>query len=430
MHYIFSEEWAELARNFVMLFSATGITTGMKIEFVLGACVLLWYVLYATKSIAKAVLAVLGSYAVMFFWGSLPSVWKIVHDLFSPESGALSISQFFLTSEATSVVAQNFLHPMTQVPYFRGAEVFFNVAVSHLYYVLIFILVAVYFFVRRRETFFAVLKNSRQFRAAHYYLMIGLGLVAGLKLVSSPIAWNWLDIASLTVLLLAYFCARAYAGGVDDIHDLAIDKISNPERPLPAGLLAEGDIRNVNLFFLGFALLGGFLAGQYALFTIVAALFMSHIYSVPPVRLKNYPFIATFLIAASSLAAFAAGFYFAIPDKATTVMPVAYILLIIFGLTLGENVKDIKDIEGDRKEGVYTLPVIFGEKNGKRIVGALAAAAFLLVPLLLRLEAMLVPSILAGAGIYFLVNRKHYSERPIFLVASAYASFAAWTMFS
>ncbi|OGY99778.1 MAG: hypothetical protein A2945_02165 [Candidatus Liptonbacteria bacterium RIFCSPLOWO2_01_FULL_52_25] len=427
MHYIFAEGM-ELARNFVMPFSAAGITTGMKIEFVLGACVLLWYITYATRSVGKAVCAVLGSYAISFFWGSLPSIWKSVHGFFSPDGGALSISQFFVESEATSVVARNFLHPTTQVPYFRGTEIFFNVAVSHLYYILIFALTAIYFFVRHRAMFLAVLKNSRQFRAAHYYLMIGLGLFAGLKIVPSLIAWNWLDVASLAVLFIAYACARSYAGGVNDIEDLEADRISNPARSLPSGLLDARDLKNANIFFLLWALLGGFLAGQYALFTIVAALFMSHIYSVPPLRLKNYPLIATFLIAGSSFAAFAAGFYFAISDKTTIVMPVSYIALILAGLTLGENVKDIKDIDGDRKAGVFTLPVIFGEKNGKRIVGGMAAAAFLLVPLVLRIEVMLIPSILAGAGVYFLVNRRRYSERPIFLLASFYAAYAVWAV--
>jgi homogentisate phytyltransferase / homogentisate geranylgeranyltransferase len=428
MHYI-SADSGGLLRNFIMPASISGITTGMKVEFFLGACLLLWYVLYATKSVAKAVFAVLGSYAILFLWGALPSVWKIIHDLFSSGSGALAVSQFFITSEAASVVVKNFLHPTIQLSYFRGAEVFFDVAVSQLYYILIFVLVAAYFFVRNREKFFATLKNARQFRAAHYYLMVGLGLAAGLKIATAWISWNWLDITSLIVLFLAYGCARMYAGGVNDIEDLEIDKVSNPGRPLPSHLLTVDDIKNTNLFFLLWALLGGFLAGHYVFFTIIVALFVSHAYSVPPLRLKSYPLIATFLIALASLAAFAAGFYFVSLDKTTKALPVAYIALILVGLTLGENVKDIKDIEGDRKEDVYTFPVVFGEKNGKRIVGALAAAAFLLVPLLLQVEAMLVPSILAGVGIYFLVNRKRYSERPIFLLGSAYAALAIWILF-
>ncbi len=428
MHYI-SADGGGLARDFLMPFSVSGITTGMKTEFLLGACLLLWYVLYATKSVIRAMFAVLGSYVILFFWGALPSIWKLLHDFFSSGNGALSVSQFFITSEASSVIVRNFLHPTIQLSYFRGAEVFFDVAISQLYYILIFVLVAAYFFVRHRAKFFAVLKNTRQFRAAHYYLMVGLGILAGLRMLSAWIAWNWIDITSLIVLLLAYFCARAYAGGVNDIEDLEIDKVSNPGRALPLRLLTVDDIRSTNLFFLLWALLGGFLAGHYMFFTIIVALFASHIYSVPPLRLKNYPFIATFLIALSSLAAFAAGFYFAVPDKTTKALPVAYIVLILLGLTLGENVKDVKDVAGDKKAGAYTLPVIFGEKIGKRIVGVLVAIAFLLVPLMLRASALFVPSLLAGVGAYILVNRKKYSERPIFLVGSVYAAFAIWMMF-
>ncbi len=431
MHYIFADG-AGLLKNFLLFFTPSpisGITLGMKVEIYLGLCGLFLYVIYSTRSAAKALFSAFGAYVIMFFWGSLPSLWKLFYDLFSPASRALSLGQFFITSEATSVISRNFLHPTVQLSYIRGAEVFFNVAISELYYVLIFFLVATYFFVRNPEKFSAILKSSRQYRAAHYYVMIGIGLLVGSKVAPAWILWTWPDVASLIVLFLAYFCARAYAGGVNDIEDLEIDRISNPKRPLPSGLLAVSDIKNANLFFLSWALLGGFLVGQYALFTIIAALFMSYIYSVPPLRLKIYPFIATLLIALASFAAFVAGFYFMSPDKTAKALPIAYILLIILGLTLAENVKDVKDVEGDKKCGVYTLPVIFGEKIGKRIIGALVAASFLLVPLILNSAYLFIPSLVAGAGAYFLIDRKKYSEGPFFALCSLYAAVAIFVVF-
>ncbi|MDO8536640.1 MAG: UbiA family prenyltransferase [bacterium] len=431
LHYL-TADGAGLLKSFFLFFTQTpisGVTAGIRISVYLGLVALFLYMMYSTNSIKKAALAVFGSYAIMFFWGSLPSVWKLFIDLFSPEGVAMSVSQFFITSEAASVISRNFLHPTVQLSYFRGAEVFFNVALSSLYYIFIFFLVASYFFVRHREKFSAILKNSRQFRASHYYIMIGIGLLLGSKISPVWISWNWLDVVSLVVLFLAYFCARAYAGGVNDIEDLEIDRISNPHRPLPSGLLTVGDIKNTNLFFLAWALLGGFLVGEYALFTIVAALFASYVYSAPPLRLKAYPLIATFLIALASLAAFTAGFYFTSLDKTTRALPGAYILLIVLALTLGENAKDIKDVEGDKRSGIYTLPVIFGERMGKKIVGILAALAFLSVPIILPSTTLFVVSLCAGITVYFLVNRKEYSERPIFLLSFIYAAIAVPLVF-
>ncbi len=426
MHYIFADGRG-LLRSFFLFFTPaaiSGITPGMKIEFFLGLCAFFLYVLYSTRNAAKAVCAAIGSYAILFFWGSLPSLWKLFHDLFSSGGGALSMSQFFTVSETASVVSRNFLHPTVQLSYLRSVEIFFNVAISEIYYILIFFLVATYFFVRHGNAFSAILKNSRQFRAAHYYVMIGIGILLGLKAGPAWISWNWLDVVSLIVLFVSFGCARAYAGGVNDIEDLETDKISNSRRPLPLGLLTAHDIKDTNLFFLIWALLGGFLVGQYAFFAIVAALFISHIYSVPPLRLKNYPMIATFLIAVASFAAFAAGFYFASPDKTTRALPIAYMLLIIVGLTLGENVKDVKDIEGDKKSGAYTLPVIFGEATGKRIVGVLAVFSFLSVPLILGSVKLLPLSLVAGAAVYPLVDRKDYSELPVLLTLFLYTLIA------
>lgn len=425
-HYIFADG-ADLLKYFFAFFAPVaipGITPGMRIGMLAGGLIILLYVIYHTNSVAKGVLAAALTYAVSFFWGALPSFWKLIYGIFSPAARYMTVGQFFIASEASSVIPRNFLHPMLQLQSLRGLEVFFNVAMSQIYYILLFVLVAAYMFLRHREKFLGILQNSRQFRAAHYYLIIVIGIFVGLKSFHSAISWNWLDVTSLIVILLGAFCGRMYAGGVNDIEDLEIDRISNPDRPLPSGRITERDIRDANMFFFIWALLGGFLAGEYVLFAGIAGFFISHIYSVPPLRLRNYPIISTFLIALASFAAFASGFYFASPDKTTHALPASYIFLIIAGLTLGENAKDIKDIEGDRAAGAYTIPIIFGEKIGKRIVGIMLAAAFLLVPLILHWETVLLPSIVAAALSYLSVNRRPYKERDVLLVCSLYAAAA------
>jgi 4-hydroxybenzoate polyprenyltransferase len=425
-HYIFADG-AGLARNFFAFFTPAaipGMTPGMRIGILIGGFIMLLYVIYHTNSVLKGVFAAIAIYAISFFWGALPSFWKLIYGFFSPASRGLEVSQFFLESEAASVIPRNFLHPAIQFSYLRGIEVFFNVAMSQIYYILISIIIVAYMFLRYREKFLGIMRNSRQFRAAHYYFIIAAGIFVALKSFPSNISWNWLDITTLTILFLSVFCGRMYVGGVNDIHDVKIDKISNSNRPLPSGLISESDIKNANLFFFIWGFLGGFLAGDYVLFAGIATFFIAHIYSVPPLRLRNYPIIATFLIALASLAAFAAGFYFASPDKTTRALPTAYIALIVLGLTLGENVKDIKDVEGDSAAGAYTIPTIFGEKIGKRIVGVMLAAAFLLVPLLLHWEVMFLPSLAAAALSYLLINRKPYRECDVLLVCSIYAAAA------
>ncbi len=429
-HYIFLNA-SDLAREFFLFFtpfSMAGITPGLRIGAFLSLCILFVYVLYKTKNVFKAAAAAIGGYSIGFFWGALPSFWKLFYDFWAAGSRDLGVSQFFFVSEHISVIARNFLNPAILAPPTYGAGIFFNVAISQIYYVLIFFFIALYAYVRYRNVFKLITKRSF-IRLVHGYLFISLGLLIGMRVGPAWISWNWVDLNSLIVLLIACFCARMYADGVNDIADLETDKISNPRRPLPSGLITEREVKNANIFFLAWTLLGGFLVGQYAFFAGMAGLLVSHMYSVRPLRLKRYPLIAPFLIAVASLAAFAVGFYFASPDKSTHALPAAYIFLILIGVTLGENVKDIKDIEGDKRDGVYTIPVLFGEKNGKKIIGMLAAIAFLLVPTILQLSALMLPSVIAAGAIYMLVNRRRYAEQPIFILLSLYAIVAVGIFF-
>ncbi len=211
-----------------------------------------------------------------------------------------------------------------------------------------------------------------------------------------------------------------YAMGVNDIADIDIDKISNSGRPLVRGELSVDDVKNANLIFLIWALVGGFLAGYYAMFMVVVALALSHIYSAPPLRIRRFPLLSTFLMSLAFLAVVLAGFYTLSGDKSIGAFPVRYLILIVVGTTLGNNVKDMKDIEGDRAAGIKTIPVLFGEKNGKRVIGTLLALAFLLVPLILGLSGLVVPSFIAALLAYCFVNRKNYREWPVFVLYFLY----------
>src|SRR3990172_4187183 len=53
-----------------------------------------------------------------------------------------------------------------------------------------------------------------------------------------------------------------------------------------------------------------------------------------------------------------------------------YLSYLLFFFLI-ENFKNIKDIEGDRRMGIRTLPALLGTKNGKFVTGLLAWLAAL-----------------------------------------------------
>jgi 4-hydroxybenzoate polyprenyltransferase len=82
-------------------------------------------------------------------------------------------------------------------------------------------------------------------------------------------------------------------------------------------------------------------------------------------------------------------------------------------VTLAINFKDIKDIEGDKENGIMTIPTLF-PKSGIRIVAALFSLSILLVPFFLTfylLYLIAIPSSIIG---YRIITKKPYVEKHIF----------------
>ncbi|MEI6597389.1 MAG: hypothetical protein WCL13_04265, partial [bacterium] len=79
--------------------------------------------------------------------------------------------------------------------------------------------------------------------------------------------------------------------------------------------------------------------------------------------------------------------------------------------------------EGDRAENVFTLPVIFGDKIGKIIIGILSALSILLTPVIypgVPIFVFLFFFFLAAA-IFFAINRSNFKEWIAILVYVIYA---------
>jgi 4-hydroxybenzoate polyprenyltransferase len=75
----------------------------------------------------------------------------------------------------------------------------------------------------------------------------------------------------------------------------------------------------------------------------------------------------------------------------------------------------MKDIDGDTVENIKTLPVIF-RKNGDKIVGALLAASFILVPVVFSFYSLYILALPAAFIGYKITTRKPYKEKYIFFL--------------
>lgn len=397
-----------------------GLSPGLRVEvlaIVIGAALYAWL---STRSALRGVGVGLATYLVFSLWMVLPGIVAV----FSTGRALPPAAVFSVLADsfAHSRLIGNFVPQNVGLSYLHGTELLFNLGMSVVIYLIDCALILAWMVRWDRSKVAAFASNVRPARIAYYYGMIVIGALAAIRTEALPLASGWTDVILFLVLATAYFSVFMFAIGVNDLADERIDVISNAARPLPAGKLSRTEVIDANVLFLVLAAIGGFLCGYWTMFTIITATAVYYAYSAPPLRLKRIPFLSSFLLSFATLATLFAGFFFVDANKLVADMPIRAIAMVVVCLTLALNFKDIKDRAGDRADGIWTIPVLFGEKIGRRIVGAMLGAAFLAVPVILGAPLLMVPSAVAGVLGYAFCTVKNYEEWRIFALYFAYAA--------
>lgn len=245
-----------------------------------------------------------------------------------------------------------------------------------------------------------------------YLTLLFIGMIYSIKLGLGGI-YNWVDIMSVIILAISWYSAWMFAVHTNDITDVKTDSVSNPSRPITSKKLDVIEMREISYIWLVLSLFGSFSVGYCTFFLNLVFTAAYYIYSVPPLRLKRVPILSSFLISIACLSTVLAGFFFLSISKVAITFPVMFAVGIVTIFTLAVNIRDLKDVAGDKTEGINTLPVLF-EKNGRKIVGILFSLAFLLVPIFLSFYALYLIAIPASIVGYILVMRDPYQEKYIF----------------
>lgn len=394
----------------LLSFFGSGMTLGIRIEALLILAVFAVFVYLAEKSILRSAVSTVALYLIIFVFLSFPSFISFffgnVAEPVQYLSGLLGNSQTIL----------NNLHPSfkyaTSLSMF---EIGFNFFISKVWFLVAAILSIVYMRMLERDKWSAMFKNSRPERVAHYMLMLVLGIVASYSVI--PVwKFNGADYLTLIVLAISIYFSWMFAVCVNDIVDEDIDKVSNTDRPLVESTLDTIDMKTGAILFLVASLVGGYLSGYASLFFLVAFTALYFIYSALPTRFKLVPFFSSFIIGLCCLAVVLAGFFLTIPLKSGELVPTRLIVGVVVIFFLWSHIRDMKDIEGDSRAGVRTVPVLFGPKWGPRVVGILAGLAYLLVPLFSKFYLLTPLAVLAAFATYYYVNKKTYREKPLFFV--------------
>ncbi|HEV7268726.1 MAG TPA: chlorophyll synthase ChlG [Falsiroseomonas sp.] len=218
----------------------------------------------------------------------------------------------------------------------------------------------------------------------------GCGIAA-----SGASLWDRWPIALLGILLAGpLVCGMSQA--VNDWFDRHVDAINEPQRPIPSGRMPGRWGLYVAIGWTGVSLAVGALLGPWGFGATVLAVILAWIYSAPPLRLKRSGVWGPLAcgLAYESLpwitgAAVLAG---TAPDPRVVLVAVLYGLGAHGIMTLN----DFKSIEGDRRFGLRSLPVMLGpERAAQAACLVMAAPQAVVVALLLGWGAPVTAGIVA-----------------------------------
>jgi 4-hydroxybenzoate polyprenyltransferase len=232
-----------------------------------------------------------------------------------------------------------------------------------------------------RLAFFAGLEIVRPFTL----LAPALGMVSGAltalgahpRIVhtdASRRAW----LVDLAIGTLAAAILNGASNVLNQICDLAIDRINKPHRVLPSGRMSERTALALSVALYAAALGMAAMVNPSVLAMFGCAAFATILYSAPPFRTKRLGWWANVTIAIPR------GVLLKVAGWALTrsiLSTEAWVIGGIFGLFLlgATTSKDFADVDGDRADGCRTLPIVYGRERATRLIHPFFVVPFLLL---------------------------------------------------
>lgn len=232
--------------------------------------------------------------------------------------------------------------------------------------------------------------------------ILGIYVIAASTLASVGLGDGLGDLA---LTLLAGACVNVCIVGVNQIEDVAVDRVNKPHLPLAAGELSAGAARAIVTACAALALVLALTQGWVELVAVSVALAIGTAYSLPPLRLRRHPAVAAASISLVRALVVNLGVWWHFADSLgglgeVSPLPGPIVALTLFVLPFSFAIavlKDVPDTPGDRQFHVATFALRLGPHAAFRLglaALALAYAGMIVVAPLVLSDAN--PWVLAG----------------------------------
>ena len=205
----------------------------------------------------------------------------------------------------------------------------------------------------------------------------------GCGIVSSGVApgQRWPLIAAGVLVAGPLVCGTSQA--VNDWYDRHVDAINEPDRPIPSGRIPGRWGLSIAVIWTMVSLVVATSLGSWGFGAAVVGLALAWAYSAPPIRLKQNGWLgnAACGLCYEGLPWFtgAAVMSSASPDRRIVVVALLYSIGAHGIMTLN----DFKSVEGDKRMGINSLPVLLGVAKAARLACLVMAAPQIAVVALL-----------------------------------------------
>ncbi len=255
-------------------------------------------------------------------------------------------------------------------------------------FILLLIPFAILYFYLLNKRGFKLLILSIRLERSIFYGAVGLaGLFLALQQAPYFPGISFIfDRLGLVILFLAIFAGFSGTSVVNDLFDKRGDSITRLRNPLLRGIepqyyLVGGTLLNI------FALALSLILGYVPFLLMLTLLILGLLYSMPPVRLKRIPIVSSFTLAVAMVLALAMGYSIITGGEVFNRIPGSILKATLLAGTFGFTAKDINDIEGDKKTGILTLPIIFSGQDRGLLplpMGIVIGSSYLFFPLFIK----------------------------------------------
>jgi homogentisate phytyltransferase/homogentisate geranylgeranyltransferase len=234
-----------------------------------------------------------------------------------------------------------------------------------------------------------------RFSRPHTLIGTTLGIVALWTIAAAQDRGS--NVVDLALTILAGACVNVFIVGINQVEDVEIDRLNKPWLPIAAGDLSAPAAKRIVAASAAVPLAMAVSQGTAETVAVGVALAVGAAYSVAPLRLKRFPAVAAGSITLVRSLVLNLGVWLHIAGTPVDAGVWALTLATVpFAFAIAV-LKDVPDIEGDRRFGISTFSV----RMGPRPVLAIGVAALTVAGAGMAVAG---PLALAGASAVVLVG--------------------------